>query len=216
MVPGQIDTKFLKNFKDLIATGVKSNHKYVIVTGGGKTARNYAGAAKQLGDLNPDDLDWLGIHATRLNAHLLRTILKKYARPRIITNPGNKDELLNMDYSVIIAAGHRPGFSTDYCAVVLAQHYGINEILNLTDIDYVYDKDPKKYKSAKPLSHVNWKEFRKLVGNKWDPGLNTPFDPIAAALAQRLRLKVGILNGRKVSNVRAYLENKKFIGTIIE
>jgi uridylate kinase len=216
MVPGQIDTKFLKIFKELIVAGVKSHHKFVIVTGGGKTARNYAGAAKKLGDLNTDDLDWLGIHATRLNAHLLRTILKKHARPRIITNPGNKDELLNIDYPVIIAAGHKPGFSTDYCAVVLAQHFGINEVLNLTDIDYVYDKDPKKFKSARPLKNLNWKQFRRLVGNKWDPGLNTPFDPIAAALAQQHKLKVVILDGKRISNVDNYLSNRKFKGTVIE
>jgi uridylate kinase len=217
IVPDEIDTGFLKNFKNLIVSQVKRGKKFVIITGGGKIARNYSGAAKKLGDLNPDDLDWLGIHATRLNAHLIRTIFKKYARPRIITNPHSKEEFKNSsNYPIIVAAGYRPGVSTDFDAVVIAEQYGIHEILNLSNIDYVYNKDPNRFADAQPLANIIWKDFRKMVGDKWDPGLNTPFDPIAAKLAQKIGLKVAILNGKKILNIKNYLEDKKYKGTVIQ
>lgn len=215
IVPDEIDTKFLKGFQAVIVKMMKRGLSFVIITGGGKTARKYAQAAQALGELNPTDLDWLGIHSTRLNGHLLRTIFRKYARPRIITNPNNSEELKNAKYKVIIAAGHTPGSSTDLGAVILAKYYGVKEILNLSNIDYVYNHDPKKYKSAKPLKNISWEKFRQLVGSKWDPGLHAPFDPVASKLAQKLGIKVVVMKGKNFKNFENYLLGKKFKGTTI-
>ncbi len=215
IVPDQIDVGFLKNFKKMLEEGIKKGFRYVIITGGGKTSRRYSSAAKQVSDLTNDDLDWLGIHSTRLNGHLIRTIFKKYARPRIITDPHDKKDLKDSNYPVIVAAGYRPGYSTDYDAVALAQEYGIGEILNLSNIDFVYDKDPKKFAGARPISEISWSKFRKIVGNKWDPGLNAPFDPVASKLAQELKLKVVIMNGRDIGNIKNYLNGGSFKGTVI-
>ncbi len=216
IVPNEIDLGFLKNFKKLIVSEIRRKKKFVIITGGGKTARHYAAAAKQLGELKSDDLDWLGIHATRLNAHLIRTIFKNVARPRIITHPTDPTDLIPGKFSVLVAGGYKPGCSTDYDAVLLAKHYGIKNILNLSNIDYVYHKDPRKHKDAKKIERISWKEFQKIVGNKWDPGLNTPFDPIASKLASKEKIKVAILNGKNMINIKNYLDGKKFTGTVIE
>lgn len=215
IVPDEVDAKFLTDFKKIIESGIKQRKKFVIITGGGKTSRRYSETAKKLGSLNNDDLDWLGIHSTRLNAHLLRTIFKKVARPRIITNPFNKEELRDDKYPIIIAAGYKPGYSTDFDAVILARHYKIKDVLNLSNVDYVYDKDPKKFKNAKAIKDISWNDFRKLIGNKWDPGLNAPFDPVASRIGQKLGLKVVIMNGRKLQNLRKFLAHRKFTGTVI-
>jgi uridylate kinase len=216
IVPDEIDTKFLKGFKQVIEKNIKQGKQFLFITGGGRTSRRYSEAAKDLGELNTWDLDWLGIHTTRLNAHLMRTIFRKYARPRIITNPLNKSELKGGGYKILVAAGYKPGFSTDYDAVLLARHFKVKTVLNLSNIEYVYDKDPRKYKSARPIKNLTWKEFRKLVGNKWDPGLNAPFDPIASKLAEKLSLRVVIMQGKNIKNLANYLAEKKFKGTIIE
>src|SRR5688572_15278346 len=105
IVPETIDVKFLREFRKVIEEGVKNRRKFLIITGGGKTSRRYSEAAKALGDLNHDDLDWLGIHSTRLNGHLLRTIFRKHAHPRIITNPTMKEPAAE---PIVIAAGYRP------------------------------------------------------------------------------------------------------------
>jgi len=212
IVPDEIDINFLKQFKKLILARVAKKEKFILITGGGKTSRRYSLAAKNLGDLNPNDLDWLGIHATRLNGHLMRTIFRKVAHNRIIKNP-NQFESTNEP--VVIAAGYRPGWSTDYVAVLLAKKYKADAVLNLSDVDYVYDKDPGKFKNAKKIEKMSWQDFRKIAGNKWDPGLNSPFDPIASKLAEKLNLQVTIMNGRNFKNLENYFVSKKFKGTVI-
>lgn len=207
-----IDTRFLINFRGLIKTAVKNGRSFIIVTGGGRTARDYIQAGNKITTVNKDDSDWLGIHATRLNAHLLRTIFKDIAEPEIITNPAKP---LEIKRPVVIAGGYRPGNSTDYVAVMLAEKYGIKTIINLSNIDFVYDKDPKKYINAKKISSLSWTQFIKIVGTKWDPGLNAPFDPVASQKARTLKLKVVILNGKKIKNLENCLNNKTFFGTTI-
>jgi uridylate kinase len=55
-----------------------------------------------------------------------------------------------------------------------------------------------------------------LLPKEWDPGLNAPFDPIAAEKAESLGLEVTILNGQKIENFRDYLDGRKFDGTVIK
>ncbi|MDD4900623.1 MAG: UMP kinase [Patescibacteria group bacterium] len=208
-----VDWHFLQEFRALILKKIKQGHKFFLIAGGGKTARNYVAAAERVVKIASDDLDWLGIHATRLNAHLLRTIFRDQANPEIITNPTFR---LFSDKQIMVAAGWKPGWSTDYVAARLAEEYGAKTIINLSNIDYVYDKDPNKHRDAKIKTKMNWPEFRKLVGNKWSPALNAPFDPVAAKKSQELKLEVVIMNGKNIKNLQNYLENKKFIGTVIK
>lgn len=210
--PGGLDTKYLKQFRQLIIKEIKAGHKFFIITGGGMTARNYIEAAAQVKSLSPVAGDWLGIQATRLNGHLLKTVLADLAYPELITDPLKK---IKTNKPVIIAAGYKPGWSTDYVATLLAREYKIKTVINLSNIDYVYTKDPRKFKDAKLIKTINWLDFRKIVGNKWRPGLNAPFDPIASKLSQTLKLKVIILNGHKINNLQKCLESKKFVGTTI-
>lgn len=211
IVPDKIDWKFLKSFKNLILKHLKTK-RFIIITGGGSLARNYINAAGNISNITPEDKDWLGIHATRINAHLLRTIFKEKAYPRIIKNP-NEKFISNED--IILAAGYRPGCSTDYDAVLLAKNLKANAIINLTNINYVYKKDPKKFKNQKPIKKISWDEFQKIVGTKWKAGMNVPFDPIATKQARKLKLTIYMLNGKKINNLNNLLNKKKFIGTAI-
>jgi uridylate kinase len=213
IVPDEIDSKWLRDFKNFIEDYISKGYRFIIITGGGKTARKYQNAAKEITELASDDLDWIGIHSTRLNAHLMRTIFRNFSHPQIIKDPTEK---INFKEKILIAAGWKPGCSTDYDAVLLAKNFSVKKVINLSNIDYVYDKDPKKFSHAKLIKDINWKDFRKIVGDKWDPGLNAPFDPIAAKESEKLKLEVAIMNGKNLSNLSDYLENKNFIGTIIK
>jgi uridylate kinase len=213
IVPDEIDIDFLNKFKKLIDSLTKQKYRFVLICGGGKTCRKYQSAASGVIKIASDDLDWLGIHATRINAHLLRTIFKRDAHPQIITHPLEK---IQFKEKLLIAAGWKPGWSTDYDAVILARKLGAEKIINLSNITYAYDKDPNKFPDAKPIIESNWKEFRKILPIKWTPGLNSPFDPIASKLAEKYKLKVVIMNGRDMINLKACITGKKFKGTIIE
>ncbi len=212
IVPDQIDTTFLKKLKRFVLREIDLGKRFVIITGGGQTARRYQSAARKVSTLTDEDLDWLGLHATRLNGHLLRTIFRDIAHPVIVTNP---DEVLDVPTSakLIVAAGYRPGASTDLRAVQIAAHLNAARLINLSNIDYAYDKDPKRYKNAQPIKETDWSAFRALLPDHWDPGLSAPFDPIAAKEADRLGLEVAILNGNKLGEVARYLRGARFVGT---
>jgi len=212
IIPGTIATPFLKKFHDLILSYL-TKRQFFIVTGGGYTARHYQDAVRHVAQLTREDLDWLGIHATRLNGHMVRTLFRAVAHPRVLHHPGRKEAVSE---SVVIAGGERPGNSTDHVAVKLAKTYQASEVINLSDVDTLYTKDPKKYKDAKPIYNISWKNFRAIVGNVWDPGLHLPFDPIASKLAEKMNLRVVILDGRNLKNLKNYLDGKAFVGTVIE
>ncbi|MFH0927897.1 MAG: UMP kinase [bacterium] len=208
-----IDTKFLGEFKKIIAARVKRGERFIIICGGGSVARQYQAAASTLGMLNRESLDWLGIHATRLNAHLVKTMFLPNVFGRVVTDPKPAQ---GFKESVLAAAGWKPGCSTDFDAVLHARTHGVKRMFNLSNTDYVYDKDPNKFSDAKPIKQIAWKEFRKLVGNKWDPGLSAPFDPVAAKESERIGLEVVIVNGKNLRNLAKALAGEKFVGTVIK
>lgn len=215
IVPEKIDTGFLSSFKTLIEEEIASKgRRFIIIAGGGKTARNYQNAAGEVTELDPEDIDWMGIHATRLNGHLLRTIFRETAYPEMITNP---DDILKIpdDERLVIAAGHRPGASTDLRAVQIAIHRGATKLINLSNIDYVYSADPKKDLSAVQLENITWSAFMELIPKEWHPGLSSPFDPIAAREASKHGLEVAVINGNKLEELENYLNSEPFIGTKI-
>lgn len=214
IVPDAIDVSFLKNFRTFVLGQISRGVSFFIITGGGTTARKYRDAGKDShGSLDRDDLDWLGIHATRLNAHLMRTLFREEAQEKIVKNPTRR---LNARAPVIIGAGWRPGWSTDYCAVLAAKNLGATKLVNLSNIDYVYTKDPNKFPDAKKLETVDWARFRSIIPDHWDPGLSSPFDPVAAKEAESLGLEVAVMNGNRLDEFEKYLKGEPFIGTMIK
>ena len=212
IVPDKVDIKFLKDLKKLIEKFVKKGYRFGIYCGGGTLAREYQKAASSIAKLSQTELDWLGIHATWLNADLLVKIFGKVADNCFIIDPTKK---VKSKKKVLIAGGWKPGWSTDYDAVLLAKNLKADMVINMTNVDYVYDKDPKKFRNAKPIKETTWKQLRKLVGSKWSAGLNMPFDPIASKEAEKSRLSVAII-GKNLKNLEKLLKGKKFKGTIIK
>lgn len=212
IVPDGIDTDFLARFKTLILDKVQRGFTFSIIAGGGKTARRYQEAANAVTPLSRHDLDWIGIHSTRLNAQLLRNIFVGYAHPQIIKNPTIDIEA---DEPIIIAAGWQPGCSTDYDATLMAKNLGAQRLVNLSNIDRVYESDPRKDPNAKKIEKISWAEFRKLIPEEWYPGLSSPFDPIAAKEAEALNLEVAVIHGAHLEEFSNYLDDKPFVGTVI-
>ncbi len=213
---GGIDTQFLSDFNKFIRNQVSAKkRRFFIIVGGGQTTRQYQEAARVVKNqkIEDVDLDWLGIHATRLNAQLVRTIFQDIADPRVIKH---YEIILKIEAPIAIAAGWKPGWSTDYCTITICQDYGIKSAINMTNIDQVYDKDPRKFSEAKPLIKSTWAAYRKIAGDKWIPGMNLPFDPIASKLADELDVTVKILNGKNLDNLAKALDGKSFVGTTIQ
>jgi len=210
VAPGEIDINFLKEFKQSLKKYLNSKQIFILV-GGGKIARNYQKALLEFG-AKPSNRDWIGIDVTKLNAEVVKTLFNRCAYPKTITDPNKK---IKTTKTVVVGAGWKPGWSTDYDAVLIAKNNNIKTIINLTNVDYVYDKNPNEFPDAKPLKEVDWKSFERIVGDKWMPGLSMPFDPRASKMAGRLGLRVIMINGKNLERLEDFLSGKPFIGTII-
>lgn len=211
--PGEINTGYLKAFYNFIRRQTGRGKKFIIVVGGGALTRQFQQAASFAAAVTNEDKDWIGIHATRLHAHLLRTIFQKIAHPVVIDE---RRKLKDFDgHSLIIGAGWRPGWSTDFVAAQIAVDFKIPQLIVLGKPEYVYDKDNQKFSDAKPFEEISWKDYLKLIPSKWSPGMHAPVDPIAAKLAQKANLKVVVAGGKDLANVQNILAGKKFHGTTI-
>lgn len=214
VVPNQVDTQYLIEFRNFILTQLTKGWRFFIIVGGGIQARNYIDAATTImGDeITKDDQDWLGIHATRFNAHLVRTIFRDQAQPAILIDP-EVDQIT--DAKIVVAAGWKPGWSTDFVATKVAQRINAPYIINLSNITQVYTADPNKNPDAQPIEKMTWKDFRDMVGDKWTPGMNTPYDPIAAKLAQKEGQTVLVMSGSDLENLGKALNEGEFFGTVL-
>jgi len=213
IAPDKIDINFLKKFRKLILDFTKKGNRAIVICGGGNTAREYQKAARQVfSEVSHRNLDWVGIGATKINAELVSAIFGEDAHESIMVDPTKK---INTKKKIIVGAGYIPGHSSDVDAILVAKTFGAKEVFNLSNITYVYNKDPKKYKDAKPQKQMSWVEFRKMVGDKWVPGAHVPFDPVASKLAQQHKLKVIVLKGSDLNNLSKAISDKSFVGTVI-
>ncbi|MFZ3015651.1 MAG: UMP kinase [Minisyncoccia bacterium] len=213
IVPDNVDVSFLKDFKSLILSHIEKGKKFVIITGGGKVCRRYQDALKEISKPSHEELDWLGIYATRFNAEFVRLVFGDLTNSEIIINP-----TLPVDFnkSIMIGAGWKPGCSTDFDAILLAKNIGAKKVINISNIDYVYDSDPKVNPNAKKIENISWAEYRSIIPKEWNPGLNSPFDPIASKMAEEEGIEVIIMNGKPIDNLAKCLNGEKFLGTVIK
>ncbi len=212
IIPDQIDINFLKDFKELILAQVKNGKKFIIVTGGGKICRNYQKVAKEISNPSDEDLDWIGIASLKLNAELLRVIFGEYSHDKVIENLSDN---LNFEKPIIIGSAYKPGQSTDWGAVIAAENFGSKMVINLSNIDYVYDSDPKQNPNAKKIEKISWDDYRNIIPKYWNPGLNSPFDPIASKKAEELGVEVHFILGSDLESLNNCIENLPFTGTTI-
>lgn len=207
-----VDVAFVKSFCAMIRDYVAKGYRFAIITGGGKICRTYQSALAELRPTTNTDLDWMGIYVTRVNAQLVRLALEDIAHPEIILDP---TELVDTSAPVILGAGWKPGWSTDYDAVSFASTIGADSVINISNVEYVYTADPKTHPDAVKLTDVSWSEFRKLIPETWESGANVPFDPIASKLADEKNISVVFMSGKNLANLKNYLNKESFEGTII-
>ncbi len=213
ILPDKIDIDFLKKFVSTIKEYVKKGRRFIIITGGGKICREYNDSLEQITKVTDEDLDWMGISVTRLNAELVRISFGDLAYEKILLDP---DLIPNTQKPIIIGGGWKPGNSSDLAAVHVAIKVEALKLINLSNIDFVCDKDPSIFPNAKIIKTSSWNDFRMILPDRWSPGVSSPFDPIAAKKAQSVGLELAIMNGKNIDNLRDYLDGKEFIGTVIK
>ncbi|MFA6355276.1 MAG: UMP kinase [Candidatus Paceibacterota bacterium] len=213
VVPDLPNGEFVKAFKEIILHFVEKGKKFVIIVGGGKTCRRYNEALSHATITIDEDLDWLGIYTTRLNAEFVRLSFGKKASDRILIDPSL---IKDFNDDVVIGAGWKPGNSTDAVGIMIAKELGTKKLINISNIDYVHDSDPNINPNAKQYENLSWKEYRSFIGAVWKPGMNTPFDPVASEKAEEAGVEVAFMSGHNLDSLEKYLNGEPFVGTTIK
>lgn len=207
-------TPYLTSFRAAVigALDASAGDKAIVVTGGGDLARDYQTTYRRLVSTPADDAqDWIGIAATRLHGELLRHALAPDCCAPVITDP---TDVTDFPGRVMIAAGWKPGFSTDYDAVLLAQRFRAATVVKMSNVAMVYSGDPKSDPEARPLERVTWAELARMGDGEWHPGSRLPFDPVATRAAARHGMTV-VFTGSDTDNLRAILDGRPYRGTTI-
>ncbi len=203
-----------KKFMDYaeVLRDLTDEHEIFVVVGGGKTARDYIGIARDLG-VSEAMCDEVGIEVTKLNAKLLIAALGEYAFPEV---PQNFREALQFASSnkIVVMGGTEPAHSTDAVGSILAEFVGAELLINATSVDGLYNKDPNKYSDAEMFKEVKPSKMMDLMSTKdIKAGTYEFFDKTAIQIIKRSSIKTVILNGGNANNIKTAINGR--IGTII-
>ena len=209
--PGQIDVAFLEQFSNVLKNLV-SKYKFMIVCGGGKVAREYIKALPP--GLTEGERDYMGIAATWLNAKLLSFYFKGLCAPIL---PQTVDELIQQleHNDVGLSGGFLPAVKTDEDAAIVADLFGSPILINITNVDGIYNKDPSLHPDAEKFSNLTYKEFYEIINPlSLDAGSNAPFTLIAAKICERTNMRI-IICPKDIKKIEEAI-NGKNAGTTIQ
>ncbi len=209
----KIDYDYLKSFKKLIAS-IKDK-RFVIATGGGSTARKYMKALEQEGfDKKVQCI--MGIYVTRMNAKFMADFFDGMACQTIPRSLAEVKNLLKRNKVVFVGGLRYEEDNTSDGTAARIANYLRTDFLNITDVDGLYDKDPRKNKDAKFISHISLDDFDKMVKKlAYHPGQHFVLDQHASAIIRRHKIRTTIM-GKDIENIRKCLNDKDFKGTVIE
>jgi uridylate kinase len=209
---GDILIEKIKTYADSIVTLLEKGHEFVIIVGGGKAARVFITAARELG-ASEAQCDWLGIKMARHNAELLCAALGDTVYPKIVETLDELETAMCFSKCVLMG-GLTPGQSTNAVAALAAETVKVDMMLNATNVDGVYDKDPKE-PGAQKLDQVTVDELHTILsGGGTKAGEYKLFDPVAIRVVGRSKINTVIFNGNNPMNL-IRLFNGERIGTKI-
>lgn len=209
---GSIDRAFLKEFREIV---LKSGEEIGIVAGGGKVAREYASAAREFCG-NNYVADEVAVAGTRLNAALVASLLRGAAHPKVFTDFTKAAAAIGK-YKIVVMGGTIPGITTDTDSVLLAEAVGAKRIVNLSNVEGVYDSDPKANPNAKKLGRITHAQLLEMAqrADQRMPGTNFVFDVIACKLAKRSGIELHFVDGKNIKELGNAIKGKKHSGTVV-
>ncbi len=186
--------EIFRKYADVLRRLKERGHTIIVVCGGGKPARDWIGLARELG-ADAYTQDRLGIHATHLNALLLISALGPDAHPHI--HRRGSEIKRNLDDRILVGGGHLPGSSTDFRAVLFAEAACADLIINATDVDGVYDKNPEKHPDAVKLERITFSQLERIILDNAEqtPGEYGLFDLKGVRRAKKLKMPVIFIDG---------------------
>jgi uridylate kinase len=213
VAPEHFDVEFLGQLAEVLSHTAKDRDLLVVV-GGGRTARRYIDACRQLG-ADETYLDLVGIDATRMNARLLISALRENVHEEVPTNLSEALDAIEEE-AVVVMGGTHPGQTTDAVSAMLAERAHAEELLILTNVDGVYTADPRKDPDAQRIPEMTTGRLMEIVGGgPYKAGSTAVVDPVAAGIIHRASITTKVMDGRDLAQLRAALAGEEFKGTVI-
>ena len=209
---------WLDDLISIIRDRVAMGDRLGLVIGGGAPAREGIDLARPL--INDDyHLDKIGIAATRLNATIIREAISEagISVSGIIPSSVNEAVQLLEEKPVVVMGGTIPGHTTDAVAIRFAIAASAKKCIIATNVDRVYDEDPRLNPNTKAHDYLNHEELQKIVGppEHKKAGQSSVVDPIGVFEASKAKLELNILDGRISNRLREAMEGSEFDGTVI-
>jgi uridylate kinase len=200
---------------DYVNTIKKINEVYqpVIVTGGGKIARFYIDLSRSLG-CDESGLDLMGIQVSHLNAKLLISGLGDHSFP---LTPINLDEISTaiLTDKIVVTGGLYPGQSTNATSALIAEKIKARKFFNATDVEGIFNVDPRNHPTAKMFKSIGIKECISLLKLENSmAGTYDLMDLISLKVIERSNLQTFVFKSSIENINKIVLENEK-IGTEI-
>lgn len=208
------DVNTLKKIAEVLSELKKEKHEIFVVTGGGRISRSYIKAARGL-EVSDKILDEIGIAATRLNARLVIAALGDLSPP---TPKESFETAIQAVFrgKIPVMGGTVPGHTTDAVSAELADTSDSDLLVFFTDVDGVYTADPKHDKNAEKIDLMKSSEFLDLVKKeKFEPGISTIIDPLAAEILQKSDVKTLVLGKKEIKRLPKIVKGSEHSGTTI-
>jgi len=214
IIPNNVDSKFLKEFKKTILKNTRK-YKFIIICGGGSIARKYIYALRD-NKINEKLQSLAGISATRMNARFMNYFFNNEPKQGIPHSMKDvKQQIKKQDIIFCGALEYKPNQTSDSTSAEIAKIFK-TDFMNLTNVAGLYNKNPKKFKNAKFIPKISWKEFDKMANkSKFQPGQHFVLDQTASKTIMKNKIPTYIL-GKSMKQLNNLLNNKKFKGTIIK
>jgi uridylate kinase len=214
VVGSPLNASLIGKYVDLLKSLKQQGHEVVAVVGGGSLAREFIKVAADLG-LEEAQKDWAAIHVSRLFAQLFVLGLGDLGCGKVPVSLDEAEECLSSG-KIVVLGGSRPGMTTDSVAALVGERVNADLLVKGSNIDGIYNKDPRKYFSAKKLDLVKFEDLGKIFeANSHRAGINQVIDPEAVKILSRCRLRTIVVDGYKSQNVLDAVNGKK-IGTVVE
>ncbi|MBY9001772.1 MAG: UMP kinase [Candidatus Heimdallarchaeota archaeon] len=208
-----LNVDIIKEIVDKITTLHAEGNKIAIVVGGGKLARVIIQASDVLGHVNTFK-DILAVESTRIHALLIIASLNNKAYLLVPRSFEEIGKALSTD-KIVVTGGLQPGQSTNAVAALIAEYWGADLLINLTDVDKVYDKDPAKYADAKAIDEMTANEFMAIVDTQnEEPGKYKLFDKVGCEIIRRSNIKLIVTSGSDPNNIIKAAKGEP-VGTLI-
>ena len=203
----------IKEIISIVNTLHEEGNEIAIVVGGGKLARAIIQASDVLGHVNTFK-DMLAVESTRIHALLIIASLKDKAYLLVPRSFEEVGKALSSG-KIVVTGGLQPGQSTNAVSALIAEYWGADLLINLTDVDKVHDKDPEKHPDAKPLDTMTSDEFMKIITEQnEEPGKYNLFDRVGCEIVRRSNVKLIVINGSDPKNILKAVKGEP-VGTMV-